>query len=54
MEFLYILESLRTPLGDAFFSAAVAALTRGLPLHEAVRQGTELASRTLKVRGSCA
>ena len=43
-----------TGAGDAFFSAAVVALTRGKPLSEAVRLGTALASRTLRVQGSCA
>ena len=43
-----------TGAGDAFFSAAVASLTRGEPLSQAVREGTRLASRTLRVAGSCA
>lgn len=43
-----------TGAGDAFFSAAVAALMRGAPLSQAVREGTELAARTLQVQGSCA
>lgn len=43
-----------TGAGDAFFSAAVAALTRGAPLSQAVRDGTDLAARTLQVEGSCA
>ena len=42
-----------TGAGDAFFSAAVAALMRGRPLSEAVRAGTALAARTLQVAGSC-
>ena len=43
-----------TGAGDAFFSAAVAALTRGEPLSQAVQAGTRLAARTLRVQGSCA
>ena len=43
-----------TGAGDAFFSAAVAALMKGAPLSQAVREGTELAARTLQVQGSCA
>lgn len=43
-----------TGAGDAFFSAAVAALMGGAPLSQAVQEGTHLASRTLKVAGSCA
>ena len=43
-----------TGAGDAFFSAAVAALMRGAPLSQAVRDGTDLAARTLQVEGSCA
>lgn len=43
-----------TGAGDAFFSAAVAALSQGAPLSEAVREGTRLAARTLQVEGSCA
>ena len=39
--------------GDAFFSAAVAALTRGEPLSQAVQEGTRLAAKTLRVQGSC-
>ena len=42
-----------TGAGDAFFSAAVAALTRGAPLSQAVQEGTRLAARTLEVEGSC-
>ncbi len=42
-----------TGAGDAFFSAAVAALMRGRPLSEAVRAGTALAARALQVAGSC-
>ena len=42
-----------TGAGDAFFSAAVAALMRGEPLSRAVEQGTALAARTLAVAGSC-
>ncbi len=43
-----------TGAGDAFFSAAVAALMRGAPLSQAVQEGTHLAARTLQVAGSCA
>ena len=43
-----------TGAGDAFFSAAVAALMRGAPLSQAVQEGTRLAARTLQVVGSCA
>ena len=43
-----------TGAGDAFFSAAVASLTQGEPLSQAVQAGTRLASRTLQVAGSCA
>lgn len=43
-----------TGAGDAFFTAAVAALMNGAPLSQAVQEGTRLASRTLKVAGSCA
>ena len=43
-----------TGAGDAFFSAAVAALTQGAPLSQAVQEGTKLAARTLQVAGSCA
>ena len=43
-----------TGAGDAFFSAAVAALMRGVPLSQAVQEGTHLAARTLQVAGSCA
>ena len=42
-----------TGAGDAFFSAAVAALMRGEPLARAVELGTDLAARTLGVKGSC-
>ena len=42
-----------TGAGDAFFSAAVAALMEDRPLAEAVRAGTALAARTLQVAGSC-
>ena len=42
-----------TGAGDAFFSAAVAALMKGRPLSEAVEAGTALAARTLQVAGSC-
>ena len=42
-----------TGAGDAFFSAAVAALMRNRPLSEAVRAGTALAAKTLQVAGSC-
>ena len=43
-----------TGAGDAFFSAAVAALMNGAPLSQAVQEGTKLAARTLLVAGSCA
>lgn len=43
-----------TGAGDAFFSAAVAALVKGEPLSQAVQEGTRLAARTLQVQGSCA
>ena len=43
-----------TGAGDAFFSATVAALMGGVPLSQAVREGTALAARTLLVEGSCA
>lgn len=43
-----------TGAGDAFFTAAVAALMSGAPLSQAVQEGTRLASRTLRVAGSCA
>ncbi len=43
-----------TGAGDAFFSAAVAALMRGEPLSQAVQAGTKLAAQTLQVAGSCA
>ena len=43
-----------TGAGDAFFSAAVAALMNGAPLSQAVQEGTKLAARTLGVAGSCA
>jgi len=43
-----------TGAGDAFFSAAVAALMTGAPLSQAVQEGTRLAARTLQVAGSCA
>ncbi len=43
-----------TGAGDAFFSAAVAALAQGKPLSQAVQEGTQLAARTLAVQGSCA
>ena len=41
-----------TGAGDAFFTGTVAALTRGCPLSQAVRVGTELAARTLQVAGA--
>ena len=41
-----------TGAGDAFFTGTVAALSRKLPLSQAVRLGTQLASRTLQVSGS--
>ena len=43
-----------TGAGDAFFSAAVSALMGGAPLSQAVREGTALAAKTLRVEGSCA
>ena len=43
-----------TGAGDAFFSAAVAALAGGAPLSQAVQEGTKLAARTLGVADSCA
>ena len=43
-----------TGAGDAFFSAAVAALMDGAPLSQAVQAGTKLAAQTLRVAGSCA
>lgn len=43
-----------TGAGDAFFSAAVAALMSGAPLSQAVQEGTRLAGETLRVAGSCA
>ncbi len=43
-----------TGAGDAFFSAAVAALADGEPLSQAVQAGTRLAARALQVAGSCA
>ena len=43
-----------TGAGDAFFSAAVAALMDGAPLSQAVQEGTKLAAQTLQVAGSCA
>ena len=43
-----------TGAGDAFFSAAVAALMGGAPLSQAVQAGTRLAAQTLQVAGSCA
>lgn len=43
-----------TGAGDAFFSAAVAALTAGQSLSQAVQAGTRLAAKTLTVEGSCA
>ena len=43
-----------TGAGDAFFSAAVAALMSGAPLSQAVQEGTHLAAQTLQVEGSCA
>lgn len=43
-----------TGAGDAFFSAAVAALMGGAPLSQAVQAGTRLAAETLRVAGSCA
>ena len=41
-----------TGAGDAFFSTVVASLTRGKSLVEAVRDGTEMAARTIQNRGS--
>ena len=43
-----------TGAGDAFFTAAVSALMNGVPLSQAVQEGTRLASRTVMVAGSCA
>ena len=43
-----------TGAGDAFFSAAVAALAQGAPLSQAVQEGTHLAAKTLQIAGSCA
>ena len=43
-----------TGAGDAFFSAAVAALMGSAPLSQAVQAGTKLAAKTLQVVGSCA
>ena len=43
-----------TGAGDAFFTAAAAELMNGAPLSQAVQEGTRLASRTVKVVGSCA
>jgi pseudouridine kinase len=43
-----------TGAGDAFFTAAVAALMGGAPLSQAVQEGTKLAAQTLQVAGSCA
>ncbi len=43
-----------TGAGDAFFTAAVAALMNGAPLSHAVQEGTRLAALTVKVAGSCA
>ena len=43
-----------TGAGDAFFSAAVAALMSGAPLSQAVQEGTRLAAQTLQIIGSCA
>ena len=42
-----------TGAGDAFFSGTVAALSRKLPLSQAVRIGAQLAAKTLQVAGSC-
>ena len=42
-----------TGAGDAFFTGTVAALSKGMPLSQAVRVGTQLAARTLQVAGSC-
>lgn len=42
-----------TGAGDAFFSAAVAALMGGAPLSQAVQEGTRLAAQTLQIKGSC-
>ena len=42
-----------TGAGDAFFTGTVAALSKGMPLSQAVRVGTRLAARTLQVAGSC-
>ena len=43
-----------TGAGDAFLSGAVMALTRGLPLRQAVRAGTKLASIVIqRVENAC-
>lgn len=42
-----------TGAGDAFFTGAVAALSRGLELPKAVFVGTQLAALTLQVAESC-
>lgn len=42
-----------TGAGDAFFTGAVAALSRGMGLEKAVRVGTRLAAMTLRVAESC-
>ena len=39
--------------GDAFFTGAVAAISRGMALSRAVRTGTRLAALTLQVAESC-
>lgn len=43
-----------TGAGDAFFSGTVMAINRGMPLDQAVRVGTRLASATLGSENSCA
>lgn len=42
-----------TGAGDAFFSGAVAALSRGYAISQAVSIGTQLAATTLQVEESC-
>ena len=41
-----------TGAGDAFFSGTVMALTKGMPLSEAVKYGSRLASLTISSDGS--
>ena len=42
-----------TGAGDAFFTGVVAALSKNMPLSQAVRAGTRLAARTLEFTGAC-